>query len=92
MAKIIRIFGVSLAVITLLVFATIVVTGWHHHDSVNDAQCPYCHLGHQTAEQAEVSQDITPRLSVSGWSLPEALVVAISPVFSLTASRAPPTA
>ena len=45
--KTIRILGVSLALVALLVFATGVVSDWNHHDSTNDARCPYCHLGHQ---------------------------------------------
>jgi len=51
--KTIRILGISLALIALLVFATGVVSDWHHSDSTNDARCPYCHLGHQTPIQAE---------------------------------------
>ena len=51
--KALRFLGVSLALVALLVFATGVVSDWHHDSSTNDAQCPYCHLGHQTPLQPE---------------------------------------
>jgi hypothetical protein len=90
--KIIRILGVSLALVALLTFATLVVSGWHHHDSANEARCPYCHLGHQAAVQAETSQSATVLLAVASLPLPEDFAPAASPVFSLTPSRAPPIA
>jgi hypothetical protein len=30
-----RILGVSLALVALLVFSTVLVSGWHHHASVS---------------------------------------------------------
>ena len=92
MRKTIRIFGVSLALVTLLVFATVIITGWHHHDSVNDAHCPYCHLGHQTAAQPETSQRVAVLLPLASLPLPEDSTLIVSPVSSHTASRAPPSA
>ena len=49
--KTIRLLGVSLALVLLLVFATGVVSDWNHHSPSDDANCPYCHLGHQTPAQ-----------------------------------------
>ena len=87
-----RFVGVSLALVALLVFATVVVSGWHHHDSVNDAQCPYCHLGHQVAAQPETSQSVTVLLPFSSLPLPEDSAPTVSAVSSNIASRAPPSA
>jgi hypothetical protein len=90
--KIIRVLGVSLALLALLIFATLVISGWHHHDSANEAHCPYCHLGHQAAVQPEISQCATKLLAVACLPLPEDFAPAASPIFSLTPSRAPPLA
>jgi hypothetical protein len=90
--KTIRVLGVTLALVALLVFATVIVSGWHHHDSVNDAHCPYCHLGHQAAAQPETSQRLTVLLPIANLPLPEDSVLVVSPVSSHTASRAPPSA
>jgi hypothetical protein len=88
--KIIRVLGVSLALLALLIFATLVISGWHHHDSANEAHCPYCHLGHQAALQPEITRCAAMLLAVASLPLPEDFSVAASPVFSLTPSRAPP--
>jgi hypothetical protein len=90
--KTIRVLGVSLALVTLLVFATVVISGWHHHDSAKDAHCPYCHLGHQTAAQPETSQRVAVLLLLASLPLPEDSALIVSPVSSRTASRAPPSA
>jgi hypothetical protein len=88
----IRILGVSLALVVLLVFATVVVSGWHHHDSANDAHCPYCQLGHQAAAQPETSHRVAVLLPVASLPLPEDSAPTLSPVSSQIASRAPPSA
>jgi hypothetical protein len=88
----IRVVGVSLALVALLVFATVVVSGWHHHDSVNDAQCPYCHLGHQVAAQPETGHSVTVLLPVASLPLPEDSAPTVSLVSLHIASRAPPSA
>jgi len=62
-----RIAGVSLALVALLIFATVIVSGWHHHDSVNEAQCPYCHLGHQVAAQPETGQSVACTSALPVW-------------------------
>ncbi len=90
--KAILFLGVSLAIIALLVFATGVVSDWHHDDSTNDAQCPYCHLGHQTPVQPETPLCVAVLNPVAPVHLPEDVVPATSPVFSQTAPRAPPAA
>jgi hypothetical protein len=88
--KMIRILGVSLALAALLVFATGVVSDWHHDSSRNDARCPYCHLGHQTPIQPETALCVTVLNPVASVILPVDTVSPASPVFSQTAPRAPP--
>jgi hypothetical protein len=90
--KTIRIFGVSLALVMLLVFATGVVSDWHHDFFTNDAHCPYCHLGHQIPVGPETSLCVAVLNPVASLALPEDVVPATSPVFSQAAPRAPPAA
>jgi hypothetical protein len=90
--KTIRIVGVSLALLVLLVFATGVVSDWNHQGPSDDAHCPYCHLGHQTAVQLEVAPSVILLKPVGSLTLPEDIVLAMGPVFSQTAPRAPPAA
>jgi hypothetical protein len=90
--KAIRILGVSLALVALLVFATGVVSDWNHHDSTNDARCPYCHLGHQAPNQQEVPMCVAVLKPVASLPLPEDAVQTTRSDFSQTAPRAPPSA
>ena len=92
MGKTARILGISLALIALLVFATGVVSDWHHSDSTNDAQCPYCHLGHQVPFQTEAPLCIAVLKPIAALPLLEEVVAATGPVFSQIAPRAPPSA
>jgi hypothetical protein len=90
--KVIRILGVSLALMTLLVFATGVVSDWNHHDSTNDANCPYCHLGHQTPTQQEAPLCVSVLKPIASLPLVGDVVPSTGPEFSQTAPRAPPSA
>ena len=90
--KTIRILGVSLTLIVLLVFATGVVSDWNHQSPSDDANCPYCHLGHQTPVRLEVSPSVSLLKPVASLPLPEDVDLVTGPVFSQTAPRAPPTA
>ena len=90
--KTIRLFGVSLALLVLLVFATGVVSDWNHQGPSDDAHCPYCHLGHQTPVQLEVATSVLCLKPVASLPLLEDIVLATGPVFSQTAPRAPPAA
>jgi hypothetical protein len=90
--KTIRILGVSLVLVALLVFATGVVSDWHHDISTNDAQCPYCHLGHQIPIDPETSLCVSVLNPVATVPLPENIVTATGPVYSQIAPRAPPSA
>src|ERR1700682_1230118 len=90
--KTIRLLGVSLALVVLLVFATGVVSDWHHQGPSDDAHCPYCHLGHQTPVQFEVVPSFSFLKPIASLPLPEDTLLASSPVFSQTAPRAPPAA
>jgi hypothetical protein len=90
--KAIRILGISLALVALLAFSTGVVSDWNHHDSANDARCPYCHLSHQAAGQTENNQCIAVLNPVDSLPLPEDSMLIASPVPSNACSRAPPSA
>ena len=90
--KTIRLLGVSLALLALLVFATGVVSDWHHGGASDNAQCPYCHLGHQTPAQLEVTPSAPLLKPIASLPLPEDIVLATGSVFSQTAPRAPPAA
>jgi len=90
--KTLRILGVSLALVALLVFSTGVVSDWHHDISTNDAQCPYCHLGHQTPIQPEASLCVAVLNPVATVILAEVALPPAGSVFSQTSPRAPPTA
>jgi hypothetical protein len=92
MRKTIRILGVSLALVALLVFATGVVSDWHHSDSTNDAHCPYCHLGHQIPIQIEATLCVAVLKPIAALPLLEEVVPATRAVFSQIAPRAPPSA
>jgi hypothetical protein len=90
--KTIRLLGISLALVVLLVFATGVVSDWHHQGPSDDAHCPYCHLGHQTPVQLSVAPSVSFLKPIASLPLPEDIVPATGTVFSQTAPRAPPTA
>ena len=88
----IRILGISLALVVLMVFATGVVSDWNHHSASDDANCPYCHLGHQTPVQLDVAPSVSLLKPVASLPLPEDFVPPTGPVFYRTAPRAPPAA
>ena len=90
--KTIRLLGISLALVVLLVFATGVVSDWNHQGLSDDAHCPYCHLGHQTPVQLSVAPSVLLLRPVASLPLFKDIVLAMGPVFSQTAPRAPPAA
>ena len=90
--KTFRILGVSLALIALLVFATGVVSDWHHSETTNDAQCPYCHLGHQVPIQSEAPLCVAVLRPIAALPLLEEVVPVAGPALSQIAPRAPPSA
>ena len=90
--KTIRIVGVVLTLLVLLIFATGVVSDWNHQSPSDDANCPYCHLGHQTPVRLEVAPSVSQLKPISSLPLPEDVVQVTGPVFSQTAPRAPPSA
>jgi hypothetical protein len=90
--KTVRILGISLALIALLVFATGVVSDWHHSDSTNDTHCPYCHLGHQVPIQPEAPLWVGVLKPVDALALLDEAIPDAAPVFSQIAPRAPPSA
>ncbi|MGH9679381.1 MAG: hypothetical protein ACRD4Y_05490 [Candidatus Acidiferrales bacterium] len=88
----IRILGISLALVALLAFSTGVVSDWNHHDSTNDTRCPYCHLSHQAAGPTESNQCVAVLNPVDSLPLPVDSTLIASPVPSNASSRAPPAA
>lgn len=88
----IRFLGVSLALVLLLVFATGVVSDWNHQSPSDDANCPYCHLGHQTPAQLTVAPSVSLLKPIASLPLPNDIIPAAGPVFSQTSPRAPPAA
>jgi hypothetical protein len=89
--KTIRILGISLALLALLVFATGVVSDWHHSETTN-ADCPYCHLGHQVPVQTEAPLCVAVLRPIAALPLLDEVVPATGPAFSQIAARAPPSA
>jgi len=90
--KTIRFLGVSLALVLLLIFATGVVSDWNHQSPSDDANCPYCHLGHQTPAQLTVAPSESLLKPIASLPLPDDIIPAAGPVFSQTSPRAPPAA
>jgi hypothetical protein len=90
--KTIRFLGISLALLALLVFATGVVSDWNHQSPSDDANCPYCHLGHQTPAQFTVAPSASLLRPIASLPLPDDMIPATGPVFSQTSPRAPPSA
>jgi hypothetical protein len=90
--KTIRILGVSLALIAILVFATGVVSDWNHQSPRDDANCPYCHLGHQAPAQFVAVPSVSLLKPVASLPLPEDALLSTGPIFSQTSPRAPPAA
>jgi hypothetical protein len=90
--KTFRTLGVALALAALLVFATSVVGHWHSPNSVSEARCQYCHLGHQSAVQPIIAQCVAVLLPVASLPLLEDALPGTGPFFSQTAPRAPPLA
>jgi hypothetical protein len=90
--KTIRLLGVSLTLVVLLVFATGVVSDWNHQGPSDDANCPYCHLGHQTPVQFVAAPAVILLRPVASLPLPQDAAPATDHVFSQTAPRAPPAA
>jgi len=85
-----QILGVVLALVTLLVFATGVVSDWHHQGWSDDAHCPYCHLGHQAPAQLAAAPSASLLKPVASLPLPQDATLATGPDFSQTPPRAPP--
>jgi hypothetical protein len=88
----IRILGISLALLALLAFSTVVVSDFDCHNAADDARCPYCHLSHQGPAEPEITQCVSVLEPVAFSPLPEETTPATVPVFSQTSPRAPPTA
>lgn len=88
--KPLRILGVVLTLAVLLVFATGVVSDWHHNGPNDDATCPYCHLGHQTPSELAVAPSVALLKPVAFLPLPEVSARPTRLSVAQTAPRAPP--
>jgi len=88
--KTFQILGICLALAMLLVFATGVVSDWHHQGWNDDAHCPYCHLGHQAPGQLAAAPSSSLLKPVASLPVPQDAALAAGPDFSQTSPRAPP--
>ena len=90
--KIVRFLGVTLALLSVFVFVTVVSSGWHHHDSADESHCSYCHVSHQPAVQAGPGQRVAALALLATVPPPIDFANTCTSGVSLTASRAPPVA
>jgi hypothetical protein len=90
--KTIRVLGISLSLLALLLFSTVVVSDFDCHSAADDARCPYCHLSHQAPAEPEITQCISVLEPIAVLPLPEDNSPVTVAVFSQAAPRAPPAA
>ena len=88
----IRILGISLALLALLAFSTVVVSDFDCHTAADDARCPYCHLSHQAPAEPEITQCVSVLEPMAFLPLTEHTIFVTVFAFSQTAPRAPPAA
>jgi hypothetical protein len=88
----IRTLGISLALLALLAFSTVVVSDFDCHNAADDARCPYCHLSHQAPAEPEVTQCVSVLEPMAFLPLTEDTTVVTVFAFSHSAPRAPPAA
>ncbi|HWZ54254.1 MAG TPA: hypothetical protein VNV84_05835 [Candidatus Acidoferrales bacterium] len=89
--KAIRYVVVPVALLSLLVLATLGCV-WHHHASSAAANCSVCHLSHQAFEHP-VASDRAPALGPVGSSPePREPEFVSGPTISRIPARAPPAA
>ena len=88
--KTIRLLGVSLALLAVLAFSTVVVSDFDCHNAADDARCPYCHLSHQAPAEPEITQCVSVLEPIAFLPLPEDPTPVTVPLFSQTSPRAPP--
>jgi hypothetical protein len=88
--KTVRFLGISLALLALLAFSTVVVSDFDCHSSADDARCPYCHLTHQAPPALELTQCVSVLEPIAFLPFPEDTTPVIGPIFAQTAPRAPP--
>ena len=89
--KTIRASAVCFAVLTLLVFSTVVVSDWDCQSAADDTRCPYCHLVHQAPAASQVTQAVSVLHAVASVPVPEDAGPLIVLVLSETPPRAPPS-
>ena len=88
----IRVLGISLALLALLAFSTVVVSDFDCHTAADDARCPYCHLSHQAPAEPEITQCVSVPEPMAFLPLAEDTSFVTVFAFSQTAPRAPPAA
>jgi hypothetical protein len=90
--KTIRFLAISLSLLALIAFSTIVVSDFDCHNAADDARCPYCHLIHQAPVELETTPCVSVLEPIAFLPLPEDMILAGVPIFFRTSPRAPPTA
>jgi hypothetical protein len=88
----IRILGISLTLVALLAFSTVVVSDFDCHNAADDARCPYCHLSHQAPAEPEITQCASVLEPIAFLPLTEDASVVTVLAFSQSVPRAPPAA
>jgi len=86
----IRALAISFALLSLLVFSTVVVSDWDCQSAADDTRCPYCHLVHQVPATPRVTQTFSVLHPVASLPVPEDVSLAAILVHSETSPRAPP--
>ena len=90
--KTIRVLAISLSLLALLLFSTVVVSDFDCHNATDDARCPYCHLSHQAPAEPEITKCISVLEPFALLPLPDDTSPVIVSAFSQTSPRAPPSA
>jgi hypothetical protein len=88
--KTIRFLGIAFTLLAMVIFATGVVSDWNHQGPLDDAHCPYCHLGHQTPAQLVVAPSVSLLKPVAYLPPSVDILQVTSDTYSQTAPRAPP--
>ena len=76
----------------LLVFALVGNSAWHNHCGESSANCPTCHLSHQTATSPLAQSNVSAPVAIGITFLPADSLRISGPELPFNISRAPPIA
>jgi hypothetical protein len=76
----------------LLVFALVGSTVWHDHRGESSANCPTCHLSHQTATPQLVASYVSAPVAIGITPIAADSIRVAGPALPFNISRAPPIA